>query len=140
MVERETRPGLDCFMICDNLRVHINSEIISNASSKGIHIFPIMPGYSHWFQVHDQFPFATLKNKMSEKKKRYFCHRRYYTPAKNDDACLNILRSRVLCIATPHHSRILQGRGIVPLEPRSYLPIVQGTFAPRSADRGGLHE
>ena len=33
-----------------------------------IHILSIIPGSSHWFQVHDQQPFAILKKTMEEKK------------------------------------------------------------------------
>ena len=61
-----TRPGLQCFMVSDNLRIHTNDTIVRNARTKGIHMFNIMPGSSHWFQVHDQIPFASLKKKMSE--------------------------------------------------------------------------
>jgi len=63
-----TRPGLHCFLICDNLRAHVNYEIVNNALINGIHIFTIMSGSSNWFQVHDQFPFANLKNRMRELK------------------------------------------------------------------------
>ena len=63
-----TRPGLHCFLICDNLPAHRNNEIVSTARVQGIHILHIMPGSSHWFQVHDQLPFATLKKKMNAKK------------------------------------------------------------------------
>ncbi len=33
-------------------------------------MFYIMPGSSHWFQVHDQLPFANLKKNMAEAKNR----------------------------------------------------------------------
>jgi len=66
-----TRPGLDCFMISDNLRVHCNKRIVATAMSKGIHMLNIMPGSSHWFQVHDQQPFGLLKKKMAEKKSEF---------------------------------------------------------------------
>ena len=59
---------VDCFMICDNLPVHANNDIRALAKSLGIHIFYIMPGTSHWFQVHDQQPFGALKKKMTEEK------------------------------------------------------------------------
>ena len=61
-----TFPGLHCFMISDNLRIHTNDTIVQNARVQGIHMFNIMPGSSHWFQVHDQAPFATLKKKMTQ--------------------------------------------------------------------------
>ena len=63
-----TRPGLHCFMICDNLRTHRNNEIFRKAFLNGIHMFYIMPGSSHWMQVHDQLPFATLKKSMAAQK------------------------------------------------------------------------
>ena len=66
-----TRPGLDCFMISDNLRIHCNKRIVATAMSKGIHMLNIMPGSSHWFQVHDQQPFGLLKKKMAEKKSEF---------------------------------------------------------------------
>jgi len=65
---KSTHPGLDCFMICDNLRIHVNYDIVSTALSNGIHIFGIMPGSSNWFQVHDQLPFANLKNHIRDVK------------------------------------------------------------------------
>ena len=60
-----TRPGLHCFMVSDNLRIHTNDAIVRNALTQGIHMFNIMPGSSHWFHVHDQ---GTLRK--SEKKKK----------------------------------------------------------------------
>ena len=63
-----TRPGLHYFMVSGNLRIHTNDSIMVNARTQGIHMFNIMAGSSHWFQVHDQIPFATLKNKMSQLK------------------------------------------------------------------------
>ncbi len=63
-----TRSGLECFLISDNLRIHTNKDIVMKAREKGIHMFNIMPGTSHWFQVHDQQPFGGLKKKMSQKK------------------------------------------------------------------------
>ncbi len=63
-----TRPGLECFLISDNLRTHTNTEIVDKAKSNGIHMHNIMPGSSHWFQVHDQKPFGSLKKKLKKKK------------------------------------------------------------------------
>ena len=63
-----TRPGLHCFLICDNLRSHRNSDVFRKAFLRGIHLFYIMPGSSHWFQVHDQLPFANLKKSMTDTK------------------------------------------------------------------------
>ena len=60
----ESFPGLDCYTICDGLRIHVNDDIVQFANSKGIHIKTIMPGSSHWFQVHDQLPFGQLKKNM----------------------------------------------------------------------------
>ncbi len=58
-------------MISDNLRIHCNKRIVATAMSKGIHMLNIMPGSSHWFQVHDQQPFGLLKKKMAEKKSEF---------------------------------------------------------------------
>jgi len=63
-----TRPGLDCYLISDNLPAHKNKDIVEIAKANGIHMYNIMPGSSHWFQVHDQKPFGSLKKKMREKK------------------------------------------------------------------------
>ena len=63
-----TRPGLHCFLICDNLRSHHNNEVFRKEFLNGIHMFYIMPGSSHWFQVHDQLPFANLKKNMTDQK------------------------------------------------------------------------
>ena len=53
-------PGLHCFLISDNLSTHHNNSIITKAAMQGIHMLNIMPGTSHWFQVHDQLSFANL--------------------------------------------------------------------------------
>ena len=63
-----TRPGLHCFLICDNLSIHKNECIVKDARSRGIHMINIMPGTSRWFQVHDQLPFGILKKMMAELK------------------------------------------------------------------------
>jgi len=65
-----TRPGLHCFLICDNLSAHKDYDVVSNARRNGIHFINIMPGSSHWFQVHDQQPFGLLKKKLKEKKNK----------------------------------------------------------------------
>ena len=65
---RATRPGLDCFLISDNLRVHTSEDIAGYAKSNGIHMYNIMPRSSHWFQNHDQKSFGSLKKIMREKK------------------------------------------------------------------------
>ena len=59
-----TRPGVGCLLISDNLAIHKNSFIVNNAKANGIHMMNIMAGSSHWFQVHDQLPFAELKKQM----------------------------------------------------------------------------
>ena len=61
-----TRPGLHYFMVSDNLRIHTNDSIMKNARTQGIHMFNIILDSSHWFQIHDQVPFETLKNKMTQ--------------------------------------------------------------------------
>ena len=59
-----TRPSTACILISDNLAIHKNKAIVEKAERSGIYMFNIMPGSSHWFQVHDQLPFAILKKKM----------------------------------------------------------------------------
>ena len=68
-----TRPGLDCFLVCDNLIVHRDYDVVENARNSGIHFINIMPGSSHWFQVHDQEPFGILK-------KSYFDEKNTFSP------------------------------------------------------------
>ncbi len=53
--------GLNCYLVCDNLRAHVSDDVKQFANARGIYVFPIMAGSSHWFQVHDQVPFGTLK-------------------------------------------------------------------------------
>ena len=59
-----TNPGVDCLLISDNLAIHKNKAIVAKAEDRGIHMLNIIPGSSHWFQVHDQQPFAVLKKKL----------------------------------------------------------------------------
>jgi len=65
-----TRPGLHCFLICDNLSAHKDHDIVSNARCNGIHFINIIPGSSHWFQVHDQQPFGLLKKDIRDQKNK----------------------------------------------------------------------
>jgi len=67
----ESFPDLECYLICDNLRIHTNKSIVEFAKTKGVHIITIMPGTSHWFQVHDQKPFGTLKKKMAIRRNQF---------------------------------------------------------------------
>ena len=63
-----TRPGLDCFLVCDNLTAHKDYDVVEKARNNGIYFINIMPGSSHWFQVHDQEPFGILKKNFGRKK------------------------------------------------------------------------
>lgn len=63
--------GLECYLICDKLPIHVNDDVVASAKAKGIIIKTIMPGSSHWFQVHDQIPFGLLKKKMALKKNTF---------------------------------------------------------------------
>ena len=65
---KSTHGPVDCFMTSDNLPIHKNKAIVEFAEGMGIHMYNIMPGTSHWFQVHDQQPFGALKKKMTEGK------------------------------------------------------------------------
>ena len=64
-----TRSSLDRFFISNNLSIHRDYDIIEMARNKGIHVINIIPGSLHWFQVHDQEPFAILKKSISDEKK-----------------------------------------------------------------------
>ena len=60
----ETREsGSSLLYATDNLRIHTNNSIVKTARRHGVHMFNIMPGTSHWFQVHDQLPFEKKKKK-----------------------------------------------------------------------------
>ena len=67
-----THEGVDCLLISDNLSVHKNQAVVDMAREKGVHMLNIMPGSSHWFQVHDQKPFAILKKKTDRQFLRCF--------------------------------------------------------------------
>lgn len=67
-----TRPGLECFLISDNLSIHRNPTVVMEAKRNGIHMLNIMPGSSHWFQVHDQLPFAVLKKELMVENNKCF--------------------------------------------------------------------
>ena len=70
-------PGLHCFLLSDNMKIHTNEAIVKTARKHGIHMLNIMPGTSHWFQVHDQLPFANLKKNLAREKikcSRLFSH------------------------------------------------------------------
>ena len=58
--------GLHCFLLSDNLKNHVSKAIMKTACKHGIHVLNIIPGTSHWFQVHDQLPFANLKKKIGK--------------------------------------------------------------------------
>ena len=58
-----TRLGPYCYLISNNLSIHRSEQLAGNALSCGIQRLNIMPGFSHWFQVHDQLPSGTLKKK-----------------------------------------------------------------------------
>ena len=69
--------GLHCFLLSDNLKNHVSKAIMKTACKHGIHVLNIIPGTSHWFQVHDQLPFANLKKKLANEKmkcSRFFSH------------------------------------------------------------------
>ena len=57
--------SLNCYLVCNNLSVHGSKMTKYYANARCIYIFPIMAGSSHWFQVHDQLPFGSLKKKLS---------------------------------------------------------------------------
>jgi hypothetical protein len=56
----------DCYLFSDQLAIHKNKDIVREARTRGIHMHNIMPGSSHWFQVHDHLPFCLLKKKLTE--------------------------------------------------------------------------
>ena len=56
-----TRPGLHCFLICNIVTLFKRQDVVVS-----IYFINIMPGSSHWFQVHYQQPFGQLKEKNDE--------------------------------------------------------------------------
>ena len=48
---------IKCYLVCDRLPVDVKDF----TRERGIEIIPIMSGSSHWFQIHDQFPFEDFK-------------------------------------------------------------------------------
>jgi len=76
-----TRPGLRCYLISDNLAIHTNNDVVEDAKRRGIEMINIMAGSSHWFQVHDQLPFATLKKKFAALKNDFLP----WMPSKEKD-------------------------------------------------------
>ena len=65
-----TRPDLYYFFVCDILTAHKDFDVVEKARNNGVYFIKIMPGYSHWFQVHDQEPFGILKKTISDEKKK----------------------------------------------------------------------
>ena len=64
-------PGIKCFLILDYLSIHSDDDIVRTAARHSVHMLNIIPGTSHWFQAHDQLPFANLKKIIVRKKNRY---------------------------------------------------------------------
>ena len=60
-------PGLYCFVLADQLPVHRDPDILKLALERNVFLWSIMSGTSHWFQVHDQFPFGLLKKMIKSK-------------------------------------------------------------------------
>ncbi len=88
-----TRSGLDCFLVCDSMSVDRDYDIVENTRNSGIHFINIIPGPSHWFQVHDQELFGIRKKKNSDEKKNFF----------------SSYRSQVKSQANHNHRQVLWG-------------------------------
>ena len=56
-----SHPSLDYFRICDDLSRHDDYHIVSTALMYDIHIYSIIAGSCHWFQIHDHLSLVTLK-------------------------------------------------------------------------------
>ena len=111
-----TYPGVDCLLICDNLAIHKNKAIVDKIKRMGIHSLPIMPGSYHWFQVHDQEPFAVLKEKkMISSFYDIFCRSRYWSWVQVGTRYSKVLRCRDK--AHCNHQSI-QKACATPVEPR----------------------
>ena len=99
---KESFPNLRCYWICDELRIHVNNDIVDYANAKGICTKAIMPGSSHWFQVHDQLPFGTLKKKNGSDKKQVFKGSLASTQKECGIYYGNIQHSGVTSLCTTH--------------------------------------
>ena len=134
---RTTRPGLECHLVSDNLPIHRNRSIVDYAESNGIHMHNIMPGSSHWFQVHDQEPFGSLKKKMREKKNSIFVSDLSYSEGAEGSAYVYLLSSRDRSIGMWSPEENVQGSWIVPMEAWNHPCPLSGTFfrLPRSPSR-----
>ncbi len=120
-----TRPGLHCFLISDNLRVHRNEEIVEKASTKGIHMINIMPGSSHWFQVHDQLPFGNLKKKINIEKNKLF-RSRLIPPRVRRALLMGIFYRAEAHAMAPHILRkSFEDVGLWPWNPQKILEACQ---------------
>ena len=87
-------PDLHCFLVSDNLHIHKNKTIVKDAKDNGIHMYNIMPGSSHWFQVHDQKPFGFLKKKIEGKKISVFIPDLRPPKVTQGFTCMYLLSSR----------------------------------------------
>lgn len=58
-------PGLEVFLLCDQLAIHRDVDVILRELKALLHIWTIMSNCSHWFQLHDQHPFAALRRSLN---------------------------------------------------------------------------
>ena len=60
-------PNLDCYILSDQLKVHRDADILQYSLDNHMYLWSIMAGTSHWFQVHNQYPFGLLKKNLKTK-------------------------------------------------------------------------
>ena len=128
----ESFPGLDCFLVCDNLPVHVNSSITKFTDSKGVHIKTIMPGSSHWFQVHDQHPFGILKNKIAAKMNKV--SRVSLVPPETRREMMMGIFSLVSSksVASPNVLKSFEEVGLWPWDPQKIIFLCRNHYPPPS--------
>ena len=58
--------GLSAFLVCDNMTIHTNKDIVNAAARMRAYMYNMIPHSSHRLQVHDQEPFAILKQEQKQ--------------------------------------------------------------------------
>ena len=120
-----TRPGLDCFLICDNLSSHKDKDVISIARRNGIHFINIMPGSSNWFQVHDQEPFGLLKKSISEEKIKSPVPVSVESQLKNTISMARFYKAEAKAFTPSVVKKAFKSVGLVPWDPEKIEKMCQ---------------
>jgi len=138
---RTTNHNLDCHLISDNLPIHRNKSIVEYAESNGIHMHNIMPGSSHWFQVHDQKPFGSLKKKMWEKKFNFLSLISLTRRERRDLLTCIFYQAEAEALECEVIRKTFAEVGLFPWNPKIIRALCQEhTSAPREVHQGPLQK